>query len=94
MAPSVTFAIDSDDGSSDEVVVPTALLETLADGDETSAETLGDLAMLSAAQQVHAMLHHSPGEPDDDLKAIEEETMALFEDRFGVSFAEMTGHAH
>ncbi|WP_122091253.1 DUF7545 family protein [Halalkalicoccus subterraneus] len=94
MAPSVTFAIDGDDGSSDEVVVPTALLETLADGDETSAETLGDLAMLSAAQQVHAMLHHSPGEPDDDLRTIEEETMALFEDRFGVSFAEMTGHDH
>lgn len=94
MAASLTFTIDGDDGSTDEVAVPASLLEMLADGDESSAETLGDLAILSAAQQIHATMHHSPGEPDDELRAVEEETMALFEDRFGVSFGEMTGHSH
>ena len=94
MTDTITFEIDGSDGSTDEVSVPAALLEVLAEGDESSAETLGDLALLSCAQQLHAIMHHSPEEPDDDLRTVEEETMALFEDRFGVTFAEMTGHSH
>lgn len=88
------FTIDCDDGSADEIAVPASLLEMLAEGDESPAETLGDLAILSAAQQIHATMHHTPGEPDEELRAVEEETMALFEERFGVTFGEMTGHSH
>lgn len=89
-----TFTVDGDDGSTDEISVPASLLELLADGDESPAETLGDLAVLSCAQQVHAISHHSQGEPDEEIETIEEEMMALFEERFGASFAEMTGHSH
>lgn len=94
MVTTTTFTIDGDDGSTDEISVPAPLLELLADGDESPAETLGDLAVLSCAQQVHAISHHSQGESDEGIEAIEEETMALFEERFGASFAEMTGHSH
>lgn len=94
MTDTTTFTIDGDDGSNDEIAVPAGLLELLADGDQSPAETFGDLALLSCAQQIHAISHHSQGESDDDVQAIEEETMALFEERFGASFAEMTGHSH
>lgn len=94
MTDTTTFTIDGDDGSTDGIDVPAGLLELLAEGDESPAETLGDLALLSCAQQVHAISHHSQAEPDEEVRAIEEETMALFEERFGRSFAEMTGHSH
>lgn len=94
MADTITFTIDGDDGSTDAVSVPASLLELLADGDDTPAETLGDLALLSCTQQIHATVHHAQGEPNDDIRTIEKETMTLFEERFGASFAEMTGHSH
>lgn len=94
MADTITFTIDGDDGSTDAVSAPASLLELLADSDETPAETLGDLALLACAQQIHATVHHAQDDPVDDTRTIEEETMTLFEDRFGASFAEMTGHSH
>lgn len=94
MADTTTFTIDGDDGSNDEIAVPAELLKLLAEGEQSPAETLGDLALLSCAQQIHAISHHSQGESDDGTQAIEEETMELFEERFGTSFAEMTGHSH
>lgn len=94
MPETVAFTIEGDDGSTDEVAVPAALLEMLAEGEEPPAEIIGDLALFSCAQRVHAAVHHAQGEPDEDLAAAEEETMALFEERFGASFAELTGHSH
>lgn len=94
MVDTITFDIDGDDGSTDEVSVPAPLLSMLAEGEESPAEMLGDLALLSCAQQVHGLTHHSQGEPDEEVRTIEEETMALFEERFGASFADMTGHSH
>lgn len=94
MAETITFTIDGDDGSTDEVVVPASLLELLGEDDESPAEALGDLALFSCAQQIHGLTHHSQGEPADDVQTAERETMALFEERFGASFAEMTGHSH
>lgn len=94
MTDTITFTIDGDDGSTDELSVPPSVLELLAERDESPAETLGDLALLSCAQQIHALNHHSRGEPDEDIRTSADETMAVFEERFGMSFAEMTGHSH
>ncbi|ADJ15079.1 DUF7545 family protein [Halalkalicoccus jeotgali] len=94
MSTTTTLRIDGEDGSSDEIAVPASLLDLLADGEETPAETIGDLAVLSCAQQIHAISHHSQGEPDEEIQTIEEETMVAFEERFGATFAEMTGHDH
>lgn len=94
MPETIAFTIEGDDGSTDEVAVPEALLEMLAEGDEPAAEIIGDLALFSCAQRVHGTVHHAEGEPDDDLVAVEQETMELFEERFGASFSELTGHSH
>jgi hypothetical protein len=90
---SVTVTIETADAS-DEIDVPTALIDFLADGDESAATVVGDIAMLGIAQQAHGAVHHGHGEVDDEVAAAESLAMDRFEERFGQSFAEMTGHDH
>lgn len=94
MADDHTFTITADDGSSDELTVPDGLLDYLIEGDPTSAEALGDIAMLALAQHIHGVIHHGHGEGDETLEALEEATLEQFEARFGASFGDVTGHAH
>lgn len=94
MTETITFTIEGSDGSSDDVVLPSGLLDLLADQEDSPAGVIGDLAMVSCAQRIHAAIHHGHDEPDAELQSIEDETMALFEERFGASFAELTGHSH
>ncbi len=94
MAPETTTVSIEVDGESAEFSVPDALTEALSEGDESSAEVVTNLAVLSLAQQAHGIVHHSHGDADEDLEAAEEAMLDVFEQRFGQSFAEMTGHSH
>lgn len=90
-----TYTIESPDGDAEELTLPSGIIDELReDGSETDTQVLGDLTMLSFAQQAHALVHHAHGEADDETLAQEEETMELFEERFGQTFGEMTGHSH
>ena len=88
-----TVRIETDD-SSDELEVPARVLELLSEEGDEPAGVVGDLVMLGVAQQAHGIVHHAQGEVDDDLQAAEQRTMELFEERFGQSYAEVTGHNH
>ena len=88
-----TVRIETDD-SSDELEVPVQVLKLLSEEDDDPADVVGDLVMLGVAQQAHGIVHHAQGEVDDDLEAAEKRTMELFEERFGQSYAEVTGHNH
>jgi hypothetical protein len=94
MAPETTTVTIEVDGQSDEFSVPPLLTEALSEEDESSAEVVGNLALLGLAQQAHGIVHHGHGDVGDELEAAEEATLDEFEDRFGQSFAEMTGHDH
>jgi hypothetical protein len=89
----VTLTIESADGT-DEVTLSQDLLQMLAEGDETPAEVVGDLAMFGCAQRAHMTVHHNDGEVDPELEQIEATTMDLFEQRFGATYGEVTGHQH
>jgi hypothetical protein len=89
----VTLTVESEEGS-DEVTLPAELVDLLKEGDETPAEVVGDLAMMGCAQRIHATVHHSEGEVDPQIERLEELTMELFEERFGASYGELTGHDH
>ena len=79
---------------SDEIEVPATVAELLAEGDDSVADVVGDLAVLGFAQQAHGIVHHSQDDANGDLQAAEELAMDLFEERFGQSYAEVTGHSH
>lgn len=92
-AETITVTLETDEDS-DELEVPAKIIDLLNDSDEGVTTVVGDLAMLSIAQQAHGIIHHTQGEIGEDVEAAEELTMDLFEERFGQSFAQMTGHDH
>lgn len=90
----VTLTITTEHGDEDDLTLPAGLLDALGEEGDTPPDVVGDLAMLSVANRAHHMVHHGEGEPDPELAALEESALDLFEERFGVSFAEATGHSH
>lgn len=91
MSDTVEIHIDGPDGEND-LTLPADLVDLLREGEESAATVVGDLAMFGCAQRVHAAVHHSEG--GEDLEAVEELTMDLFEQRFGATYGELTGHQH
>ena len=89
----VTLSIEGD-AAADEVTLPVEMLDLLREADESDAEVVGDLALFSCAQRIHATVHHAEGGDTERYRAIEERTMALFEERFGATYSELTGHDH
>jgi hypothetical protein len=90
----VTVRLETEDDGSDAIEVPQTIVEMLGEDDEDTTTVVGDLAMLGIAQQAHALVHHSHGETDPALEDAEELTMDLFEERFGQTYGEVTGHSH
>ncbi|WP_254863388.1 DUF7545 family protein [Halovivax gelatinilyticus] len=88
-----TFSIESETGDGDDVTLPTGLVDLLAEGEQSPSETVGDIVLLSFASRAHHLVHHGDG-ADDELEAQEAQIMDLFEERFGVSYADATGHHH
>ncbi|WP_306052547.1 DUF7545 family protein [Natronococcus wangiae] len=89
----ISISISADDGSTDDVTLPAGLVDLVAEGDQDAAETVGDITLLSFASRAHHIVHHGEGS-DPELEAQEERVMELFEERFGVTFGEATGHQH
>lgn len=90
----VTFTVDGPDGS-DEFELPAGLVDLLAEeDDESQAQVVADIALMGFANRAHQFAHHGQEEASDELEAIESETLDLFEERFGVSYGEATGHSH
>lgn len=90
----VSITVEADDESADEFEVPPALLELLSEGEEPAATVVSDMAMISLAQRIHGAVHHAEADPSEQVQEIEEQTMDIFEDRFGATFGELTGHDH
>lgn len=89
----VTLTIESEDDR-DELTVPSALIDLLEEDGESAPEIVGDVALFGMAQRIHAAVHHAHDEPGEDLRDLEDLTMELFEQRFGLTFGEATGHDH
>lgn len=90
----VTLTLESEEDV-DELTVPRQLVDMLRESeDETAPEVVGDIAMMGFAQRIHGAAHHAEGEPDEQIADLNDLTMDLFEERFGTTFGELTGHSH
>mgnify|MGYP000421626702 CR=1 FL=1 len=94
MVEEVTFTVSGPDGE-DEFAVPERLVELLAEeDDESQAQVVADLALMSFAQRAHMIGHHGEGDVGADFEELEEAVLDRFEERFGMTFGEATGHQH
>jgi hypothetical protein len=94
MVEEVTFTVSGPDGD-DEFSVPEGLVEMLAeDDDESQAQVVADLALMSFAQRAHMISHHGEGDVGPAFEAMEQAVLDRFEERFGMTFGEATGHQH
>lgn len=90
----ITVTIDADE-TEETIDIPVGLLDRLAEPEETNAEVIGSVLLMAFAGRAHALLHHIEGEEsDEELEAIEDQMLDRFEERFGVTYAEATGHDH
>ena len=90
----VTLTLESEEDV-DELTLPRRLVDMLRESDdETAPEVVGDVAMMGFAQRIHGAVHHAEGEPGEEIAEVEELTLDLFEERFGATFGELTGHSH
>ncbi len=89
-----TYTIEGPDDNSDEVELPPGLIDLLREEGESREAVIGDMAVVSFVQQAHAAVHHTQGEPDEEVAAIEEKARELFEERIGITFEQATGHSH
>lgn len=94
MVDTETYTIEGPDGDTESVELPAGLVDVLAEQGERRTKVVGDIALLSFAQRAHAIVHHSGEDTPDDLREINDKAEELFEERFGVPFAEATGHQH
>lgn len=90
----LTIALEATDGTTGSFDVPTTLIDRLSEGDEPAARVVADVAVMAFTGRAHALVHHARGEVGPELEDAEEMMLDAFEDRFGVSYAEATGHEH
>lgn len=90
---SATVVLEVHD-ETDRVEIPTGLLDRLADPADTHADVVGDIVVMAFTGRAHHLAHHGEDAADEELEAIEARLLDLFEQRFDVTYAEATGHAH
>ena len=89
----LTVSLEIDDRS-DDLELPAELVELFRETpEETDVEIVGDMLVMAFAERAHAIVHHDEG-ADEELEAIESEAMDVFEERFGMTYGEATGHQH
>ena len=93
MVEDVTFTVDGVDDSV-ELTVPDALLDVLSEEGDSGADVVADVALMGLTNRAHMLVHHGEGEVDEEVAAAEERALELFEERFGMTFGEATGHSH
>jgi hypothetical protein len=90
-----TFTIEDEAGNTDEVTLPSGLVDLFSEeDDESEAQVVADIALMAFSQRAHAVVAHGEGEAGEELEEIEAATLEKFEERFGQTFAEATGHQH
>ena len=94
MADSLTVTVDVD-AETEAIELPADLVDLYREeADESDAQIVGDMLVMAFSERAHAIAHHGEGGDEETIQAIEDDMMELFEERFGMTYAEATGHSH
>lgn len=94
MADELTVTVDTG-SDTDQIELPAALVNLYREEPaETDAAIVGDILVMAFAGRAHSIVHHGEGDVDESIQEIETDMMDLFEERFGMTYGEATGHAH
>jgi hypothetical protein len=94
MVDTETYTVTGPGDETDEFELPEGLVDILAEQGERPPTVVAEITLLAFVQRSHAMVHHTDDEVPGDLEAINQKAEKLFEERFGTSFGEATGHDH
>jgi hypothetical protein len=94
MVDTETYTIEDPDGETATLELPEGLVDVLAEQGERPATVVSEISLLAFVQRSHAFVHHSEEEVPENLKEINDRAEDLFEETFGVPFAEAMGHDH
>lgn len=94
MADSLSVTVETD-GDADELELPADLVDLFReDPSETDAQIVGDMVVMAFSERAHAIAHHGEGGDEAAIQEMETAMMDLFEERFGMTYGEATGHSH
>ena len=86
----ITFDIEAD-GEQTELVLPRALVELLATGDDMPTDVVADVAQFAFTRRIYEATHRSEGDVEAGVSAIETDALAAFEAHFGTAFEDLIG---
>lgn len=84
----ITFDIEAA-GEHTKLVLPRALIEMLATGEDTSTDVVADIAQFDFTRRIYETARESEDDIDADVPAIERDALALFEAHFGTDFEDL-----
>ncbi len=94
MADSLIVTVDVG-AETEEIELPADLVDLYREeADESDAKVVADMLVMAFSERAHAIAHHGEGGDEETIEAIEDDMMELFEERFGMTYAEATGHSH
>lgn len=82
------------DDTTDELVLPRGVIRFFAGGEQSPAETVGDLLAVGCTQRLHGFVHHRDDDPGPRVRDLEGAMRDRFEQRFGMPFEDILDHEH
>lgn len=74
-----------------KVELPRGFVELLREGDECTADVVGDLLLLTSTQRIYETVTYSENDPGPEFERINDRLQELFEAEFDVSFHRVIG---
>ena len=87
----VTVTIDAE-GDRRTIELPAGFVDIVREPDESAADVVADLVLLSAAQRTYEAVHYSEGGVPEEVEAVNDRVQARFEAEFGTTVRDVAGY--
>lgn len=74
------------------IELPAGFVELIREPDESAADVVADIVLLSAAQRTYEATHFSEGGAPDEVVAVNDRMQEVFEAEFGTTIRDVAGY--